>query len=105
MMGHVARPCHGSFSRRRSVLFAYPTGYETKTETLVVGGVVTVVRSLRDRMQFCDPDGVPFHSGTYFPDTPRGGMPSFRMVCEAVVDAWQKRRADPPPLTLAPPAW
>ena len=43
---------------------------------------------------FCDPDGVPFHSGTYFPDTSRGGMPSFRVVCEAVVDAWQTKREE-----------
>ena len=27
---------------------------------------------------FCDPDGVPFHCGTYFPPEPRQGMPSFR---------------------------
>ena len=33
---------------------------------------------------FCDPDGVPFHCGTYFPPEPRQGMPSFRMVMEAV---------------------
>ena len=24
---------------------------------------------------FCDPDGVPFHCGTYFPPEPRQGMP------------------------------
>ena len=34
---------------------------------------------------FCDPDGVPFYGGTYFPPEPRQGMPSFRMVLEAVV--------------------
>ena len=27
---------------------------------------------------FCDPDGVPFYGGTYFPPEPRQGMPSFR---------------------------
>jgi uncharacterized protein YyaL (SSP411 family) len=41
---------------------------------------------------FCDPDGVPFHCGTYFPPAPRGGMPSFRMVMEAVVAAWASQR-------------
>jgi len=43
---------------------------------------------------FCDPDGVPFHCGTYFPPLPRGGMPSFRMVMEAVVEAWSSKRAE-----------
>jgi predicted nicotinamide N-methyase len=32
-------------------------GYQTKTETLVVGGADTVVRSLLDRMQYADPLG------------------------------------------------
>ncbi len=41
---------------------------------------------------FLDPDGVPFHGGTYFPPEPHQGMPSFRMVMEAVVDAWENRR-------------
>ena len=41
---------------------------------------------------FCDPDGVPFHCGTYFPPEPRQGMPSFRMVLEAVVAAWGDQR-------------
>ena len=31
-------------------------GYQTKTETLAVGGIATVIRSLKDRMQFADPD-------------------------------------------------
>jgi uncharacterized protein YyaL (SSP411 family) len=43
---------------------------------------------------FCDPDGVPFHCGTYFPPEPRQGMPSFRMVMEAVTAAWRERRED-----------
>ena len=30
------------------------------------------------------PDGSPFFGGTYFPDTPRHGMPSFRQVLEGV---------------------
>jgi uncharacterized protein YyaL (SSP411 family) len=43
---------------------------------------------------FVDPDGVPFYGGTYFPPEPRQGMPSFRMVMEAVVDAWSNRREE-----------
>ncbi len=41
---------------------------------------------------FCDPDGVPFHGGTYFPPEPSRGLPSFRMVMEAVVDAFAEHR-------------
>jgi uncharacterized protein YyaL (SSP411 family) len=41
---------------------------------------------------FCDPAGVPFHGGTYFPPDESRGMPSFRMVMEAVVDAFAARR-------------
>ena len=41
---------------------------------------------------FLDPDGVPFYGGTYFPPEPRMGMPSFRQVMEAVVEAWNTRR-------------
>ncbi len=37
---------------------------------------------------FITPDGVPFWGGTYFPPTPRHGMPSFRQVLAAVRDAW-----------------
>ena len=43
---------------------------------------------------FCDPEGVPFHCGTYFPPEPRQGMPSFRMVMEAVVAAWAMQREE-----------
>ena len=43
---------------------------------------------------FLTPDGKPFYGGTYFPPTPRHGMPSFRDVLKAVADAWQNRRAD-----------
>jgi len=43
---------------------------------------------------FLDPDGVPFHGGTYFPPEPRHGMPSFRMVMEAVHEAWIARREE-----------
>ncbi len=41
---------------------------------------------------FCDPDGVPFHCGTYFPPVSRGGMPSFMSVMEAVTAAWAMQR-------------
>ncbi len=41
---------------------------------------------------FLDSEGVPFHGGTYFPPTERQGMPSFRMVMEAVVAAWADQR-------------
>jgi uncharacterized protein YyaL (SSP411 family) len=43
---------------------------------------------------FCDPDGVPFYGGTYFPPESRYGMPSFRQVMEGVVEAWRERRAE-----------
>jgi uncharacterized protein YyaL (SSP411 family) len=41
---------------------------------------------------FLDPDGVPFYGGTYFPPDEGRGMPSFRMVMEAVLDAFDGRR-------------
>src|SRR3954469_19623906 len=41
---------------------------------------------------FVDPEGVPFYGGTYFPPEPRHGMPSFRMVMEAVVESWSSQR-------------
>ena len=41
---------------------------------------------------FCDPEGVPFYGGTYFPPEPRHGMPSFQMVMEAVVQSWATQR-------------
>jgi uncharacterized protein YyaL (SSP411 family) len=43
---------------------------------------------------FLDPDGVPFHGGTYFPPDDRHGMPSFMTVMEAVVKAFDERRED-----------
>jgi len=43
---------------------------------------------------FLDPDGVPFYGGTYFPPDESRGMPSFRMVMEAVVDAYENRREE-----------
>src|SRR6266852_4067003 len=41
---------------------------------------------------FVTPEQVPFYAGTYFPPEPAQGMPSWRMVLEAVDDAWRKRR-------------
>ncbi len=41
---------------------------------------------------FLDPAGVPFYGGTYFPPDESRGMPSFRMVMEAVVDAFESKR-------------
>jgi len=43
---------------------------------------------------FATPEGLPFLAGTYFPDRARHGMPSFRQVLEAVIDAWASRRQD-----------
>jgi uncharacterized protein YyaL (SSP411 family) len=43
---------------------------------------------------FLDPDGVPFYGGTYFPPESRQGMPSFRMVMEAIAEAWAQRREE-----------
>ena len=40
------------------------------------------------------PTGAPFFGGTYFPDKPRFGMPSFRQVLEAIAEAWNERRED-----------
>src|SRR5205085_5426772 len=41
---------------------------------------------------FLTPEQVPFYAGTYFPPESRGGLPSWRMVLEAVADAWDQRR-------------
>ncbi len=41
---------------------------------------------------FLTPDGRPFYGGTYFPDSPRHGLPSFREVLTAVASAWRLRR-------------
>jgi uncharacterized protein len=43
---------------------------------------------------FLDPDGVPFYGGTYFPPDTSRGMPSFRMVMEAVVHAFETQREE-----------
>ena len=41
---------------------------------------------------FCDPAGAPFYGGTYFPPEARHGLPSFRMVMEAVAESWGSQR-------------
>src|SRR5947208_14044653 len=41
---------------------------------------------------FATPDGRPFYCGTYYPPSPRHGMPAFRQVMDAVTDAWTTRR-------------
>ena len=41
-----------------------------------------------------DHDGRPFFAGTYFPDRPRHGQPSFRQLLEAIHDAWANRPDD-----------
>ncbi|MDH6607649.1 uncharacterized protein YyaL (SSP411 family) [Streptomyces sp. SAI-208] len=41
---------------------------------------------------FLTPDAEPFYFGTYFPPSPRQGMPSFRQVLEGVRAAWSERR-------------
>lgn len=37
-------------------------------------------------------DGRPFYGGTYFPKLAHHGVPTFRAVLEAIVDAWTNRR-------------
>jgi uncharacterized protein YyaL (SSP411 family) len=41
---------------------------------------------------FLTPEGQPFYCGTYYPNRPLQGMPSFRQVLEAVSQAWVDRR-------------
>lgn len=41
---------------------------------------------------FLTPDGRPFYGGTYFPPTPRFGMPSFMQLMEGIVRAWTTQR-------------
>jgi uncharacterized protein YyaL (SSP411 family) len=43
---------------------------------------------------FLTPDGRPFYGGTYFPDQPRHGLPSFRDVLTGVAEAWRERRTE-----------
>jgi len=41
---------------------------------------------------FLTPDGKPFYAGTYFPNEPRHGMPSFRQILTGVTQAWNTDR-------------
>jgi hypothetical protein len=43
---------------------------------------------------FLTPDRKPFYGGTYFPDQPRYGMPSFEQVLRGVIEIWETRRED-----------
>jgi len=43
---------------------------------------------------FLTPEGKPFYGGTYFPPTPRQGMPGFRQVMLAIAEAWRERRRE-----------
>jgi hypothetical protein len=43
---------------------------------------------------FLTPEGRPFYGGTYFPDAPRHGMPSFRDVLEGVNRAFTEQRPE-----------
>src|SRR3954453_455358 len=41
---------------------------------------------------FTTPTGAAFFAGTYFPPRPVGDTPSFRMVLDAILEAWGDRR-------------
>jgi uncharacterized protein len=43
---------------------------------------------------FATPEGRAFYAGTYFPPQPVPGLPAFREVLGAMVDAWMDRRED-----------
>ena len=43
---------------------------------------------------FLTPEGRPFYGGTYFPDTPRHGLPSFRQLLDGIDLAWRTQRAE-----------
>ncbi|MFL6098867.1 MAG: thioredoxin domain-containing protein [Actinomycetales bacterium] len=43
---------------------------------------------------FLTPEGRPVFAGTYYPPSPRQGLPSFRQVLAAIGEAWRERRAD-----------
>jgi uncharacterized protein YyaL (SSP411 family) len=43
---------------------------------------------------FLAPDGAPFFGGTYFPRTPRYGLPGFADLCQRVAEAWRDKRAE-----------
>jgi hypothetical protein len=41
---------------------------------------------------FLTPEGRPFYGGTYFPDEPRHGIPSFRGLLDRLAEVWATRR-------------
>jgi uncharacterized protein YyaL (SSP411 family) len=41
---------------------------------------------------FLTPDGRPFYGGTYFPDEPRHGSPSFRQLLARIAELWASQR-------------
>ena len=41
---------------------------------------------------FATPDGRPFFGGTYFPDRPRHGIPSFRQLLARIAQVWEEQR-------------
>jgi uncharacterized protein YyaL (SSP411 family) len=41
---------------------------------------------------FVTPDKLPFYGGTYYPPTPRYGMPSFKQILTSIADAYRDRR-------------
>ncbi len=43
---------------------------------------------------FLTPELEPFFGGTYWPPSPRQGMPGFGQVLSAVIEAWQNRRQE-----------
>jgi uncharacterized protein YyaL (SSP411 family) len=43
---------------------------------------------------FLTPEQVPFYGGTYFPPSPRHGLPSWRQVLAAVAEAWDSQREE-----------
>ena len=43
---------------------------------------------------FLTPALQPFYGGTYFPPADRHGLPSFRRVLTAIIDAWKNRRSE-----------
>ena len=43
---------------------------------------------------FLSPDGTPFFGGTYFPKTPRYGLPGFAQILEGVARLWRDKRTE-----------
>jgi uncharacterized protein YyaL (SSP411 family) len=43
---------------------------------------------------FLTPEGRPFYGGTYYPNEPRHGLPSFRQVLQGVSEAWRTQRGE-----------